>query len=99
MPYGERYIWGATAGMLKNLQFVLDRRRRLTAGIGATSMRVVLLVLMLVMAPTAAFFLWAWAVKIKQERKLAGTLPAVAGHADHLARHRGPASAPSPASS
>lgn len=38
--------------------------------------RVVLLVLFLVMAPTAAFFLWAWAVKIKQERKLAGTLPA-----------------------
>ena len=25
---------------------------------------------------TAGFFLWAWAVKIKQERKLAGTLPA-----------------------
>jgi 8-oxo-dGTP pyrophosphatase MutT (NUDIX family) len=23
MPYGERYIWGATAGMLKNLQFAL----------------------------------------------------------------------------
>jgi 8-oxo-dGTP pyrophosphatase MutT (NUDIX family) len=23
IPYGERYIWGATAGMLKNLQFVL----------------------------------------------------------------------------
>lgn len=23
MPYRERYIWGATAGMLKNLQFVL----------------------------------------------------------------------------
>ena len=23
MPYGERYIWGATAGMLKNLQHVL----------------------------------------------------------------------------
>ena len=22
-PYGERYIWGATAGMLKNLQFIL----------------------------------------------------------------------------
>ncbi|HEY4890619.1 MAG TPA: hypothetical protein VII10_02895 [Reyranella sp.] len=39
-------------------------------------MRVILLVLILVMAPTAAFFLWAWAVKIKQERKLAGTLPA-----------------------
>ena len=38
-------------------------------------MRVVLLVLGLVMAPTAAFFLWAWAVKIKQERKIAGTLP------------------------
>ena len=38
-------------------------------------MRIVLLVFVLVMAPTAAFFLWAWAVKIKQERKLAGTLP------------------------
>jgi flagellar biosynthesis/type III secretory pathway M-ring protein FliF/YscJ len=37
--------------------------------------RVVLLVLLLVMAPTVAFFLWAWAVKIKQERKLEGTLP------------------------
>ena len=24
MPYGERYIWGATAGMLKNLQYVLS---------------------------------------------------------------------------
>jgi 8-oxo-dGTP pyrophosphatase MutT (NUDIX family) len=24
MPYGERYIWGATAGMLKNLQFILN---------------------------------------------------------------------------
>ncbi len=23
MPYGDRYIWGATAGMLKNLQYVL----------------------------------------------------------------------------
>ena len=34
-------------------------------------MRVVLLVLGLVMAPTVAFFLWAWAVKIKQERKIA----------------------------
>ncbi len=38
-------------------------------------MRVVLLVLVLVLAPTVAFFLWAWAVKIKQERKIAGTLP------------------------
>lgn len=39
-------------------------------------MRVVLSILVLVMAPAAAFFLWAWAVKIKQERKIAGTLPA-----------------------
>ncbi|HEU4826275.1 MAG TPA: hypothetical protein VFS85_07345 [Dongiaceae bacterium] len=38
-------------------------------------MRIVLLVIVLVTAPTAAFFLWAWAVKIKEERKLAGTLP------------------------
>jgi len=38
-------------------------------------MRVVLLVLGLVLAPTVAFFLWAWGVKIKEERKLAGTLP------------------------
>jgi flagellar biosynthesis/type III secretory pathway M-ring protein FliF/YscJ len=38
-------------------------------------MRIVLLVLVLVTAPTAAFFLWAWGVKIKRERKLAGTLP------------------------
>jgi hypothetical protein len=38
-------------------------------------LRIVLLVIVLVMAPTAAFFLWAWAVKIKGERKLAGTLP------------------------
>jgi len=38
-------------------------------------MRVVLLILGLVMAPTVAFFLWAWAVKIKQERRIAGTLP------------------------
>ena len=37
--------------------------------------RIVLLVIVLVMAPTAAYFLWAWAVKIKEERKLAGTLP------------------------
>ncbi len=39
-------------------------------------MRVVLFILLLVTAPTAAFFLWAWLVKIKEERKLAGTLPA-----------------------
>ena len=38
-------------------------------------MRVVLLILVLVLAPFGAFFLWAWAVKIKQERKIAGTLP------------------------
>jgi hypothetical protein len=38
-------------------------------------LRIVLLVLVLVTLPTAAFFVWAWAVKIKQERKLAGTLP------------------------
>jgi hypothetical protein len=37
--------------------------------------RIVLLMVVLVMAPAAAFFLWAWGVKIKQERKLAGTLP------------------------
>ena len=38
-------------------------------------LRIVLLIIVLVTAPTAAFFMWAWAVKIKQERKLAGTLP------------------------
>lgn len=38
-------------------------------------MRIVLLVLVLVAAPTAAFFLWAWGVRIKEQRKLAGTLP------------------------
>ena len=38
-------------------------------------LRVILLVIVLVMAPTVAFFLWAWAVKIKEQRKLSGTLP------------------------
>jgi flagellar biosynthesis/type III secretory pathway M-ring protein FliF/YscJ len=38
-------------------------------------MRVILTILVMVLAPTAAFFLWAWGVRIKQERKLAGTLP------------------------
>jgi hypothetical protein len=38
-------------------------------------LRIILLLLVLVSAPTGAFFLWAWGVKIKQERKLAGTLP------------------------
>jgi hypothetical protein len=37
--------------------------------------RIVLLVFVLVLAPTAAFFLWAWGVKIMNERKLTGTLP------------------------
>jgi hypothetical protein len=39
-------------------------------------MRIVLMVIVLVMTPSVGFFLCAWAVKIKQERKLAGTLPA-----------------------
>jgi hypothetical protein len=39
-------------------------------------LRVVFLVLVLVLAPTAAFFVWAWGVKVKEQRKLAGTLPA-----------------------
>jgi len=39
-------------------------------------LRVVFLILVLVLAPTGAFFLWAWGVKIKEQRKLAGTLPA-----------------------
>lgn len=38
-------------------------------------LRIVLLVVLLILAPTAAFFLWAWGVKIKNERKIAGTLP------------------------
>jgi hypothetical protein len=38
-------------------------------------MRVLLMVIVLVMAPTVAFFLWAWGVKIKEQKKLAGTLP------------------------
>ncbi|MBM3642810.1 MAG: hypothetical protein FJX02_00495 [Alphaproteobacteria bacterium] len=38
-------------------------------------MRVVLVVFGLVLAPAALFFLWAWAVRIKEERRLAGTLP------------------------
>jgi flagellar biosynthesis/type III secretory pathway M-ring protein FliF/YscJ len=38
-------------------------------------LRIVLLIMVLVTAPTAAFFLWAWGVKIKQQRKIAGTLP------------------------
>jgi len=38
-------------------------------------LRIVLMVFVLVTAPTAGFFLWAWAVKIKEQRRLAGTLP------------------------
>ena len=37
--------------------------------------RVLLMVIVLVMAPTVAFFLWAWGVRIKEQKKLAGTLP------------------------
>jgi hypothetical protein len=39
-------------------------------------LRIVFLVLMLVLAPAGAFFLWAWGVRIKEQRRLAGTLPA-----------------------
>jgi hypothetical protein len=38
-------------------------------------MRIALGVLALLVAPTVAFFLWAWLVQIKRERRLAGTLP------------------------
>jgi hypothetical protein len=38
-------------------------------------MRIVLGVIALLIAPTVAFFFWAWLVQIKRERKLAGTLP------------------------
>ena len=38
-------------------------------------LRILLLVLILVLAPTVAFFLWAWGVKIMEQRKVAGTLP------------------------
>jgi hypothetical protein len=38
-------------------------------------MRIVLGILALLIAPTVAFFLWAWLVQIKRQRKLAGTLP------------------------
>lgn len=31
MPYGERYIWGATAGMLKNLHFILTAQETAAA--------------------------------------------------------------------
>ena len=38
-------------------------------------MRIILGVIALLIAPTVAFFAWAWLVQIKRERKLAGTLP------------------------
>lgn len=31
MPYGDRYIWGATAGMLKNLYFILTAKETAAA--------------------------------------------------------------------
>ena len=37
--------------------------------------RIILLELLLVLTPAIGFFLWAWGVKVMQERKLAGTLP------------------------
>jgi hypothetical protein len=37
--------------------------------------RIVALLIVLTIAPTAGFFLWAWGVKIKEQRKLSGTLP------------------------
>ncbi|UYN95202.1 MAG: hypothetical protein KIT25_24865 [Enhydrobacter sp.] len=37
--------------------------------------RIVAVILVLTLAPTAAFFVWAWGVKIKEQRKLSGTLP------------------------
>jgi len=58
--------------------FETPRRARLLRvrwwGISAM-LRIIALVLILVMAPTVAFFLWAWGVKIKEQRKIAGTLP------------------------
>ena len=38
-------------------------------------MRIVLGVIALLIAPTVLFFVWAWLVQIKRERRLAGTLP------------------------
>ena len=38
-------------------------------------MRIVLGIVALLIAPTVAFFVWAWLVQIKRERRLAGTLP------------------------
>jgi hypothetical protein len=38
-------------------------------------LRIILIVLVLVTAPTVAFFLWAWGVKMKEQKKVAGTLP------------------------
>ena len=90
MPYGERYIWGATAGMLKTCSSccplpIEAAGRKAAESCHAHRPPGPLLVL----APTVAFFLWAWAVKIKQQHKLAGTA-VVAGPAGHLARHRRP---------
>ena len=38
-------------------------------------MRILLGALLLLLLPTAAFFLWAWLATIKREQKVAGTLP------------------------
>ena len=38
-------------------------------------LRIIGLIIVLVMAPTVAFFLWAWGVKIMEQKKLSGTLP------------------------
>jgi hypothetical protein len=39
-------------------------------------MRAALILLLALGGPVALFFLWAWGVAIKRERKLRGTLPA-----------------------
>jgi hypothetical protein len=39
-------------------------------------MRAVLILLLTLAGPSVLFFAWAWAVAIKRERKLKGTLPA-----------------------
>ncbi|QQS11236.1 MAG: hypothetical protein IPK81_16820 [Rhodospirillales bacterium] len=38
-------------------------------------MRVALIFVVVLLGPATLFFLWAWAVAIKRERKLKGTLP------------------------
>jgi hypothetical protein len=38
-------------------------------------MRIILQTVLLLLAPTIAFFFWAWAVKAVREKQMAGTLP------------------------